>query len=289
MNITSKTKMATDEELDAISERITIDKQLKTTTLSVGDRSVLLPGYENTDSIKTRDYLEQAFFLDAVIQKFQQLVGQNNTTFASRTDTNLLTRLSLFYSNKKYADFSKSQTARSRYKGSYPSSQKLHFARECSTYLSIEYDEDNTFWAFIPSTEQSNSIFALLQKSIQVKTPTSYREVIYALDAFRRALDNLFTQEGLAATTQNRANLLSLIFSFSKKLQRDEKILEFIKPEDSSDPLSDKRLVHAAANGYHANILKMFYLYDYYPSNVEEMKMLDAMPYDMLANILGNK
>lgn len=289
MSITSNTKLISDEELDAISERIVVNKNTKTITLTGHDKPITLPGYTNSARFGSRKYLVLAFFLEQVIRKVQQVVGPENTTFRSRTDINLTTRLSLFHTDKKFTDFIESKREPARYKGVYPSRELLHDVREMTTYFSVEYDEDANFWAFIPSQEQSQHIFALLQKSIQIKTPTNYREVIYALDAFRRGLDNLFIQEGFEPTSQNRSNLLSLVLSFSGKLKKNENIQKFIRPEDSSDPLNDKRLIHAAANGYHASILKMFYLYDYYPSSIEETKMLDSMPYDMLANVLGNK
>lgn len=283
--------MASDEELNAIFKRISVRKDEQLFLFEVAGKNVFIPFFKNKEIVEddVNNYLELAFFLDKVIEKFQQLVGQENFTFVSRLNINLTSRLSLFYSNKKYADFIKSQAALSRYKNSYPSSKKIHAAREAFTYFSIEYEEKDAFWAFIPDVEQSYSIFNLLQKSIEIKTPTSYREVIYAIDALQRGLDNLFIEKGLEVSAQNRANLLSLAFSFSKELQKDEKIQEFIKPEDPSNPLSDEKLIHAAAQGWHANIIKMFHLYDYYPSSVEEMKMLDSMPYDMLSTVLGSK
>lgn len=289
MSITSKAETPTGEELDTISKRVVIDKNTKTVVLTGFSEPITLLNNTNINKAKTYKYLTLAFFLDQVIQKFQQLVGQGNITFRSRADINLTTRLSLFHTDKKYTDLLESKREQARYKGVYPSRESLYDARETTTYLSIEYDEDANFWAFIPSQEQSQHIFALLQKSIQVKTPSNHREVIYALDSFRRGLDGLFIQEGFEPTSQNRSNVLSLVLSFSGKLKKDENIQKLIRPENCLDPLSDRKLIHAAANGYHASIIKMFYLYGYYPSSIEEMKMFAAMPYDMLANVLGSK
>lgn len=109
------------------------------------------------------------------------------------------------------------------------------------------------------------------------------------MDKVTSAIDSLLIAEGLEANVQNRSNLISLAANLSATLTKNKKVNALLGTTHESHNIANPALVRAAAKGYTASLIKLFYIENYFPKNEEEVDIFMDIPFSMAKTIIGDR
>lgn len=80
------------------------------------------------------------------------------------------------------------------------------------------------------------------------------------LDQMTSAIDELFIQQSIEPTAQNRSNLLGLAWSINSKVQNDEKVQKLLGTKLNDYNILNPNLVKAASVGHNEKDVRLFYV-----------------------------
>lgn len=167
--------------------------------------------------------------------------------------------------------------------------KRLSRAKIDGNLITLKYSGSGKVYTYVNATFKK-LVDSILPKSEHIKKSVhSYDEFARVIDKVIIAMDELFINEGLEATTQNRSNLISLVYNMSALIKKNKKVKTFLGVESEINDVKNKSLIHAAANGYNSGYVKLFYVQNSFPKEVEDFKALTALPPNILVSILSGK
>jgi hypothetical protein len=189
----------------------------------------------------------------------------------------------------RYSDTVLSEAIREKYGLETLQRYRLARAKIDGDFFSLKYDGSGKFTIYINAAFKK-LVASLLPVSEHItKSICSYEEFALIIDKVTSAINKLFVNEGLEASAQNRSNLISLVYTMSASIKKTKKVKALLGVASEDYDVKSKQLIHAAANGYNSNFVKLFYIQNCFPKDSEDFKVLTALPYDMLIGILGGK
>lgn len=150
-------------------------------------------------------------------------------------------------------------------------------------YGATGYFEINTNMAF---RKLANSL--LPENEHIVDATITRNKFSKVMDKVTDAIDTLLVAEGLEANIQNRSNLISLAANLSATLTKNKKVNALLGTTHESHNIANPALVRAAAKGYTASLIKLFYIENYFPKNEEEVDIFMGIPFSMAKTVIGD-
>lgn len=187
----------------------------------------------------------------------------------------------------RYSDATLSEAIREKYDSETIQRKRLTRAKIDGDFFSLKYSGSGKFDIYI-NAALKKLVASVLPKSEHIKKPfCSYEEFASIINKVTFAIDELFINEGLEVSAQNRSNLVSLVYTMSAFVKKTKKVKTLLGVNAEDYDVKSKQLIHAAANGYNSNFVKLFYIQNCFPNDPEEFKDLTSLPYSMLIGILG--
>jgi hypothetical protein len=217
--------------------------------------------------------------LDQTLNKFYDLIGENNLYIrpsAPISGRNGIVRI-------HYCDTSHIAFLKDDYSENFVNSigTKLHLTPKL---IDINYNSDKRITVDI--TKRGFQTFTEPLLNIELDQALQAVEFDVLVENTIAAIDNLFIEQGIEPTNTNRHNLISLAVNLPTYNQQIQNLIE---AGPQTHTIADPNLIRLASKGVKDDILKMFYAYDVYPENIEEMLELVDIPIEMLYGIWNGK
>lgn len=219
--------------------------------------------------------------LDKTLDKFYELLGEDNIYIRPGTASGRYGTVRMHYCNASHIDFLK-ENYNENFINSY---EKMHHYTPRIVAIDYESDKEITIdfqkGVFQDFTEPLLGV--KLYRTLQVdELDTIIKNIIVAID-------NLFIEQGIEPTHTNRHNLISLVVGIQRNILLTPEIQKLTGANQKTHTIDNPNLIHLASQGVNDKLLRMFYAYKIYPESVEEMLELVDIPIEMLYAIWNGK
>lgn len=224
-----------------------------------------------------------ALDLNRVLDKIDEIFGEEYATPVFLSEK-MYRRSSVLYRDQNFLDWS--DTYNSKRNMSFGSTGfRLNKVRG-KIYRLFEVDYRDTYF-YISALHPILRDF--LGEESELPSDTTYftvDEVLTHLQAIQESIANTFLLSGQELTSVKQHRFISLLFE--TELFENPIVKQIIGLTPNTPVEKDPKLALLASKGYDATLLKVFYVYKYFPSygELEEWKTL---PFDWVVNILGGK
>lgn len=248
--------------------------------LNKGEEEIALPLM--TSSLKNTDvepYLKIATKIDGAINDFYRFTPEEDTHFMARDlgVSGVESYVSIRYHSSTHANI-----ARAYRPVSFRDRRWLD-SQSSPRIGSIQYHKNGSVKIYIH--EGLDDIVEALMGTNDAFFVLNTKKFAVLIDDLKKAIDNLFTEQGFEPTDKRRKDLISLICGVTDRLVQTEEIQNLLEVDGATYKINHPNLIQAAAQGINEDLIRLFYIADVYPKSIEEAVELTSMPFDMLYKI----
>lgn len=231
----------------------------------------MLPFWANNDK---NPYLEIASKLDSIIDKYYDLIGNENTYLAphlsrgDREGTVSISRINMDH----YGLFVDTSIGT-------PINREMANLPELGY---VTYDQDNKITMTFEE-KFSLTVEKLLGK--QIGFIHGEDDFGSSIDDIKSAIDNLFIAQGFEPTSNKRHNLIGLCQNLTNHILEKEEVQKLLGVTPETIALDNPNLVRLADQGVTHTMIRIFCVAGVFPSSIEELEDLASMPIEMLHDI----
>lgn len=256
---------------DEIANKIQYDED-KTTYPSVYGDIVLPTVYAELD---TPDYVRIICDVEKILDAATELFGHGvDPAFMEVMDRNGIGLAVVSYFQHGYHKLSSEVI----YQGNYSEDKKVKTknftASSVQHIFFINYVDGEVTVGNISRPFQMLSFETIL---ISSGDKTTVDDFVKYVNDLKNKTNATFNNAGIEATLENYSNFYSLLFGFKAFLHIINQDISKVSLHRSD--VSNKELAKLASKGYNIDMLYLFHLNDYYPTD-EELDELNKMPYN---------
>lgn len=244
-----------------------------------GKHNIQLPGMLPYWVVEHKKYyVEIATKIDHTLNKYYDLIGEENLYIRSRSAMNgQKGATTIQHCNASHITFAKDNYSENFVNMAWTD---LHIAPSMGT---IDY---NSYKEITVTTKRDFQSFIEPLLGIRLDQTLEAVEFDTLIEDTIVAIDNLFIEQRIKPTDTSRHNLISLAVSLTKYAPGIQNLIETVP---KTHTINNPNLIRLASQGVNDNLLKMFYAYDVYPESVKEMLELVDIPIEMLYGIWNGK